>query len=577
MFNLSRRISRWWSPSNRGFTSATLLCFALGGGVVIAIAQVLFAMQWRQIGVADESELVVVYERNDARGISRFAASIPNFESWREWQDAFRGVVALSERGATMSIGGESRRLAATTVSPEYWRVLGQPLLEGQGFVASDIDSADKVVLSESLWRQMFNAKHDVIGSRMTIDGRPRTVVGIARESITFGARADIWLPLERFEGFDDRGDRRHTVVARLAPGRTAVQTQAAIEPLARELAVRFPESNEGWSAELVPLREALIGAAMQQHGKLLALAATLILLVVAVSIANLQIARQAATQHEQALRQAVGASRSTLLRQGLVDFIALASVGGIFAVGIAQLALGIISALTPAELDPMRLLTPNLLLATMFALPLTAIICLPAVVPLFVDSTLNRLDLTGMRNTASRSAMRARSTLVSMQFALAALLSITASALAARYADLLSQPLGYRPEALYVATIDHPEVTTQEMHVRQLTAFRQWMEEMRETPGVKSVAISNALPMQSFDTRQMTYLLGNANGATPSRAASFRIVSDGYLATLGLTLLHGRDFTRAEHVADEGLISADLAEALGIPGDNAIDRTVML
>ena len=236
------------SRSNRAFTLATVLTFALGIGAATAIFSVVQAMLLAPLPYQDESRVLRAFDSNPSRGMPEFAVSIPNFLSWQQRASGFEALAALTADSANLGDAGQVERVPAIRASSTLWRVLGQPLVAGREFTAEeDRPGAARVaILGEGIWRTRYGADPSLVGRTLTIDGVAHAIVGIARQDVGFATDVGLWLPLAPDPSIYGRGDRRLDVLGRLAAGTTPAQAQAAMDTLSASLAAEFPESNAG-------------------------------------------------------------------------------------------------------------------------------------------------------------------------------------------------------------------------------------------------------------------------------------------------------------------------------------------
>lgn len=571
------------SRSNRAFTLATVLTFALGIGAATAIFSVVQAMLLAPLPYQDESRVLRAFDSNPSRGMPEFAVSIPNFLSWQQRASGFEALAALTADSANLGDAGQVERVPAIRASSTLWRVLGQPLVAGREFTAEeDRPGAARVaILGEGIWRTRYGADPSLVGRTLTIDGVAHAIVGIARQDVGFATDVGLWLPLAPDPSIYGRGDRRLDVLGRLAAGTTPAQAQAAMDTLSASLAAEFPESNAGWQAVLQPVREWIVGPEVRArlYGMLAAVA--LLMLVACTNVANLQIARASARQRELGVRQALGAARGRLVSHLLAECTLLALLGGVLGVALAwaavQAAIAALPAATPRlaafALDwRAAALAIGVSAATAFAFGVT-----PALLAM-------RTQLAAVLQQLGRSAAGARrgplrQILVVLQFALATLLVCAAALLAQHLATLQKTALGFPVENLLIARITQAQENENVDLTPHYLVHERLLEAIRALPGVAGVGLASEIPLGDVNTTSMTVAPG-AGGALTYRDAStqaaWRVISPDYLATLGVPLLSGRYFAPNESPRS-AVISRGLSQTLWPGESDVVGRTFRL
>jgi putative ABC transport system permease protein len=379
---VARRLLR--SP---GFTAAATLTLALGIGANTAIFSLINTALLRPLPFAQPDRLVVLWERQRAQGKEREPVSAENFLDWRRGARTFSELAAWKSWGFALSGAGEPEELPAIRASANLFRLLQAVPALGRGLLAEDeTPGRDRVaILSHALWARRFGSDPATVGRSILLDGEPYTVVGVMPAGFRFpnDPTVAVWTPL----GFSpqervSRGERQFNVLGRLAPGVTLEQAQVELDLIARGLAAAHPASNSGWGVTLVPAIEAASGGSRRP---LLLLLGTvgLVLLIACANVGHLFLARAADRERELAVRVALGAAPSRLLRLLLLESGVVALLGSVAGIVLAVWTVPVIQALDPGMLPGWReaRLDGRVLLFTAALLLLTTLACglLPA------------------------------------------------------------------------------------------------------------------------------------------------------------------------------------------------------
>jgi putative ABC transport system permease protein len=524
-----------------GFAASAVLTLALGIGATAAIFSVIYSVMLRPLPFADSGRFVHLWS-TDA-GAVRQSVSYPDFLDWRRQSRTLSRLTAWTEiDGMPIAVGGEAERVEAVAVLGDFFHALGvQPML-GATFPAGDEPSVASVVLSQTYWQRRFGSDPRALERSIVINGTSFRVIGVMPRGFQFPVQRrpiDLWFTVNGMVAADSaflrRNYRGFEVMGVLVPGATLQQARAEMDVIASSLAARYPE-DKGFGVQMIPELEHLAGP-VSRPLTLLFVAVGALLLIACVNVANLLLAKAAGRQHEMALRAALGASRGRLWAQLLTESLVLSVAASALGSLLAAYALEFLVALIPGDLPRANEITLDLpVLAFSLVVSVIAGVAF-GVAPAWSAS---RRDLLaglqeGSRTVSDSSSRRGlRHSLVVAEMALALVLLTGAGLLMNSFWRLVRLNPG----------IDTTNVVMFMMNVpfnepARLASFSQQLQEkLQSVPGVRSASVLGARPSvfgTSFDF----------DGA-PQPVDVFT-VQPGYMKTLGIPLVAGRDFSAAD------------------------------
>jgi len=533
-----------------GFTTATVITFALGIGANTAIFSVISAVLLRPLPYPEPDKLVMVWEKRIREGVNDNAVSPADFRDWKARNQVFANIAALTETTLDLAEGGEPERVAAGQVSAAFFDTLGVPPALGRGFLDEDEQPGRNrvVILNHELWRRRFGADRSVIGRTISLSGSPFEVVGVLPPSFRFqNEELALWIPLNpNAQGMQTRLNHFLSVFARIKPEMTIRRAQAEMERIGGQLTQEFPQENDNHTAFVIPLREQLVGD-IRRPLLILFAAVGLVLAVACANVANLQLIRAAARRKEIALRAALGAHRRRIARQLLTESMLLAVIGGTAGALLAVWGIEAITALMPRGV--LHLTAARLdLRALGFALVIS--LCAGALSGLGALTQASRLNLNEMLREDGRGAglahQRARSVVVVAEIALAIVLLIGAGLMIRSLWKLRLVPLGFEPSNVLTAQISLPSARYGDPQ-RASLFFRQLIEKVCALPGVNAAGAISILPLSGGYSRTSIAIEGRAEMTEVLPQARPRIhprvVTPGYFQVMGIRLISGRLF----------------------------------
>ena len=522
------------------FTAVAVLTLALGIGANSAIFSVLNAVLLRPLPYADPDRIVRIDETEGKGGMG---VSPPNLLDFQQQNQTFESVAGYTGGSFILTGAGEPLRLESCAVSAALFSVLQVKPLIGRSFsTADERPGQDRVALiSYGLWQQRFGGDHALLGKQITLDGLSYTIAGVMPNGFEFpiqAERVEVWTPLEQPEDLAQlRGAHYLDVVGRMKTGVSLVQARADVETIASRIAQQYPKEVSG-KITVVPLKEYLVGQA-RPYLLMLAGAALLVLLIAIANVASLTLARAAERQKEIALRTALGASKSRVVRQLLTESLILSFVGGLAGVTLAVWCTGFLTAIAPGDLPRLQsaYVDGRVLL---FALAISVISgILLGLIPAWRSANANLQTHLKEGETRSASAPRQalRKALVVSEVTLALVLLCGAGLLIRTLWKLNSVNPGFDPQNVLVAELVLPKTKYRDAG-QQTMFFQQLIERIKASPGIDSAGGTSNLPLSGTNM----VFLASVEGRS-SLPASFRAVSQDYFRTMRIPLLKGRWF----------------------------------
>jgi len=532
-----------------GFTIVALLTLALGIGANTAIFSVVNAVLLRPLKFKDPDRLAIVWEDATFAGFPLNTPAPANFIDWKTQNRSFEDMAAVASSSFNLTGDGEPERVAAHSVTANFFPVLGvQPLL-GRSFTnEEDRPGANKVaLLSYQLWQSRYGAIHDIVNRTILLNGEKYTVIGVMPSSFQFLEKEiRLWVPLALDqEEMANRGGHYLTVVARLKPGVRMSQAQADMSTLMTHIAKDHPnETFEGkLGAVVVSLRDQLVG---DSRGPLLVLlvAVAFVLLIACANVAGLLLARAVGRRREIALRVALGASRLRVVRQLLTESLLLSIVGGAIGACLAAWSFAFLENLIPASLalsTDLRLDLKILLFAFAISV-LTGVVfgLVPALQTAKVDLN-EALKQSSVRTTSSG---KLRSGIIVFEVALSIVLLVGAGLLIQTLYRLFNQYSVLQPEKVLTLRTVLPRAKY-DQPAKRTRFYEQVLERVEHLPGVVSAGYTTSVPLGWKGGTSGFYPEGVTQPIPGmSYDANHRQVTTNYLKTMSIPLLSGRYFT---------------------------------
>ncbi len=542
--------------------ATVIVTLALGIGASTAIFSIVDAVLLRPLPYDAPDRLVRIWESNPVEGNMRSPVSVAAFNDWRTRSRAFDDLALFSVPGdpTVIGVGEESLQARQSVVTPNLFVLLG--VRPGVGRVFGDVPERrgpledTEVVLSHELWQRVFDGRPDAVGQRIRIEGADvGVVVGVMPPAFVFPAGTDFWTPTAAPAG-GRRDWRESDVIGRLAAGQSVDSAERDLKAIASALASEHPDTNGEWTVAVASLHESIVG----DHRvalTTLSVAVAFVVLVGCANVANLLLTRGMARRGELAVRVALGASRSRVVRLLLAETTVLAAAGGAAGWAVAAGLLPLMAHLAGSHVPRLGDAGLN---ATALAYAATATVFAAVVAGVMPAIRLSRADpqrdlrSDGGRTTRASAEIRVQRVIVTAELAACLVLLVGAMLFSRTLTRMTSVDLGFDPQ--HVVSIE-----TRVPIYRSLAPDR-WqrlasdattaMHRVRAIPGVQAAATTSDLPL---DGNLLTADISLPDDPR-SRQALYHRVSPGYFRTMGMTLLQGRDFTD-DDISDLARLSA--------------------
>ncbi len=559
-----------------GFALVAVLTLALGIGATTAIFSIVNGVLLRPLPLHDPAKLIMVWETRPGEQAGE-VASPGTFVEWtRQTKPVFSDLAATFDWEMSLLEENDPEVVRAGYATGTLFATLGAKPLLGRGLTPADVGAKERsAVLGYDLWQRRFGGDPRAIGKGITLGRRTYTVVGVMpREFLVPRSRAAVWLP---FDHLDAPPGRYLVPIARLAPGVTAEQAQAAMDVISRRLAAANPAENANWGAHLVPLHEEVVGKV--RRALLITLASVALLLLMAcVNIANLLLSRAAGRAKEMAIRAALGASRTQLVRQLLTESLVLAVLAGACGAFLAHWITQLFVRFLPESMMLPRMseiaVDGRVLAVTALVSIVTGVLC--GLAPALEGSRTNlRAGLTSSTRGSSQDRHRkgTRSTLVAVEFAVAALLLVVAGLLVKTFARLEQVNPGVRRDGALTMRVVMPR--GHQEPAQRSVMLNTMLENVRAVSGVRhaGAVISLSMPFSDALTATSFEIEGRPKPkAGEEPAADVRPIAGEYFAAMGMPMLRGRAIDPERNARSEVVVNEAFA-AKYFAGQNALGR----
>jgi len=572
-----------------GFSALAILTLALGIGANTAIFGVFNGVLLRPLAFREPERLVALQE--NVSGDRQIAPSLPvnawHFNEWRRNQRSFEQMALLYEYSVSLTSDGEPERLPIGRVSSSLFPMLGVRPQIGRTFMEQEDQPGhdNVVVLGHHLWETRFHGDPAIVGRSIILDGVPYDVVGVLPDGLEIPKPSqlyslafpdtypELWKPFAvRDQELSPMGDFNYGSIARLKPG-VSLSAAAADLSVIQAAIRRAVQTKEELRAQVTPLQEQITGRTRQSLVLLLA-AVGAVLLIVCVNVANLLLARAAARRRELAIRAAIGAGLSRLVRQMLTESLLLSAIGGALGVVFARWALAAIVHSAPVDI-------PRLQQAGMDSGVLAFALALAVGSGLFFgilpawriarSDSQDALKSSGRAVTEGRRGVGLRRLLIASEVALSTICLVVAGLLLHSFVRLTHVDKGFRTDHAISVSLGLPLARYPDTNHRA-QFFRSLLDRTGALPGVEAAGITNRMLLSGQGSDNVMVVEGSSAPPEEWPIVDYRCISPGFFRAVGIPLVAGRIFDETDRDRRVAVISAQTAWKLW-PSANALGK----
>ena len=533
---------------NPGFAAIAILTLALGIGANTALFSVVNGVLLNPLAYPHSEQLVTVYGKTP--GFARAPISYLNFLDWQRATRTFSSMALYRNEPYNLTGAGEAELVGGSMISADFFSTLGVTPILGRNFRTDDdrAGAAPVVLLGGGLWKRKFGSSPDVIGKSIVLNGASYTIVGVVPPSFNFyGSERDLYTPAGQWTDpsfLDRRIEVSAHAIGRLKPGVTLAQAKADMDAISENLAAAYPEADKDIGLNLVSMKQDIVGN-VQPFLIVLLAAVGFLLLIACANVANLLLARSMGRSREFAIRAALGANQTRVIRQLLTESVLLAGLGGALGVLLAYWGTKAVLATLPGALpraDEVSLDSHVLFFTT--ALSLLAGIVF-GLAPALKTSRVNLLDILKETGGSGGGRHRLHGVFVAVEVALALVLLVGAGLMIRSLTALWRVDPGFNPNhaiTFFLSLPADPNTTSAETRAR----LRLFDDKMSNIPGVKAVSVTLGSRPMIHNSSDAFWIEGDPKPANlhDMHQALFYLAEAGFQKAMGVTLKRGRFIT---------------------------------
>jgi putative ABC transport system permease protein len=578
------------------FTVIAVATLALGIGANTAVLSLVNALLLRPLPYKNPEQIVLIWQQFLNQGLERIPVSPPEYLDYEKQTRSYEKLAAFDYANFNLTGGDLPERVQGAVVTPSLFSLLGVEPVRGRVFAPEEMQAGrnDVVVISARLWQRRFNSEPATLGSKLSLNGRTYTVVGIMPATFefplplfnvqggTFAERADIWAPLAFTEQeLKDRGSRSYGIIGRLREGVTRENAQAELSTITPNWITSYKENypvDTGFGARVYSLTEQVVGG-MRPALLMLMGAVAFVLLIACANLTTMLLARAGSREREMAIRVALGAGPYRVLRQMLTESVLLAVIGGLAGVVIAVWGLDLLTAIGSKTVPRLRevSLDATVLAVTVLVSMVTGVLfgLAPALASAKPELT-EALKEGGRGATSGLRRNRLRNALVIAEIALALVLLVGAGLLIKSFARLQNVDPGFNSRNVLTMELSLP-VLRYPRGKPVIDFYAEVDRRIQTIPGVKYSALTSILPLSGSNSDSSFHIEGfdeKQTGIYPDE--ELRTVTPGYFRVLETPLLKGRFFTEADTADAPGVVIINQAMAKKYwPNEEALGKRI--
>ncbi|HET8909907.1 MAG TPA: ABC transporter permease, partial [Ktedonobacteraceae bacterium] len=527
---------------------------ALGIGANTAVFSIVYGVLVRALPYNNSERLLLLGEgiqgESPRSGLS--GVSLPNFHDWSERNRVFDNLSAYTTEFINFQEQPHPQRVLAVKTTSQLLSTLDSSPQLGRGFLP-DEDQPGKpniAILSSAFWKQNFNSDPAILGKPIALNGQTYTVIGVMPVGFSFppGSESAVFMPLQLApEIANNRGSHLLHVIGRLKPGVRVARARQDMDAIAHQISIEYPEEQKNRTIKMLPLHQAIVANIKPILTALMG-AVLLVLLITCVNVANLLVAHAHTRKRETAVRIALGAGRSRLIRQFLTESALLGCLGGLLGIGVAYLGIHALMQLAGNQIPHANSISLNgVVLEFLVCISLfTSLIFGMAPVLQTGKADLHEDLKAGTRTTSGgRHVLRMRHLLVVSETSLALILLVTAGLLVRTVLNLYNIDPGFTLDHVIAERVSVDSGSYGQGSVSAVL-YQPLLQRLAQTPGVTSIGLTSNLPAQGAQINSDFHITGQQESNEPP-SAEFRVADPGYFRTLDISILRGRGLDDAK------------------------------